>query len=130
MDGLGTYVDRDTAIAMAKRDTPLRWVESVEGSSALPFRHMITGRDQTQRRIVVWVKTSVSQSVYVDELITPARALAVAEATGFKPGVEPKTVLGHLMGQKQDVYWRVSNGSQSVVIDAKTGEVIRDRPGA
>jgi hypothetical protein len=121
---LGAYVDGETAIAIAKRDTPLRRLITIQGSSELPFRHVISGRDEADRVLVVWVNTAVTESVYLDELIPAHRAMALAEAAGLKLGGSPTVTLNHLIGQGETIYWRVSNGPQVVNIDAKTGQVI------
>lgn len=124
-DGMGTHVDRETAIAVAKRETPLREVDKVDGSPDLPFRHVITGRDEKGRAIVVWVKTEVTQYVYLDELITKEKAIALAESAGLRPGGGLSAVLGHQIGQDQRVYWRVSDEAHYVWVDARNGKILR-----
>jgi uncharacterized protein YpmB len=124
-DGIGAHVDRDTAVTLARRETPLRGVDKIEGSPGLPFRHAITGRDVKGRAMVVWVKTEVTEYVYLDELITQEKAITLAESAGLQSGGGLSARLGHLIGQDQRVYWEVIDGPHYVWVDARNGEVLR-----
>lgn len=124
-NGIGTHVDQDAAIALAKRETPLRVVDRVGSSPDLPFRHVISGRDEKGRAMVVWVKTEVTQYVYLDELITQEKAITLAEAAGLRTAGGYSAVLSHQIGQDQRIYWHVSDGAHFVWVDARNGEILR-----
>lgn len=124
-DGLGAHVDRETAIAVARRDTPMTEIDKVDGSADLPFRHVILGSDGSGRAMVVWVNTGVTKYVYLDEIITKEQAISLAESEGLETGEGLLAVLGHLVGQDNRVYWHISNGSHYVRVDASSGQVMQ-----
>lgn len=125
-DGVGAHVNRDKAITIAKRQTPLSEIDRVEGSTDLPFRHVINGKDVTGSTVVVWVKTEVTMWAYLDELIPQGEAISLAQAAGLQDAGEGlRAELGHQVGHDERVYWHVSNGAQYVTVDARSGKPLR-----
>jgi hypothetical protein len=52
-------VDRNTAIALAKRDSPLREVNEDQVTRFLPIHRVVIGKDAQGRQLVVWVSGRV-----------------------------------------------------------------------
>lgn len=124
-NGLGAHVDQKTAIRLARESTPLRDVRGVRGSFELPFRHVITGLDEDGRTLVVWVKTEVTQYVFLDEVISQDHAIAVAERLNISSASIRRVYLDHLIGQEQTVFWFVGNDRRYVWIRADTGDPLK-----
>ena len=128
VDGMGAHVDQRTAVEIAVRNTPLTKVDKVEGSIELPFRHLLSGRDQMDRKLVVWVSTEVTHFVYLDEIISSEAAVQAATQAGLVCTEACTATLGHKMNQARTVYWHVSSGGKVVRIDAQSGQVLTDTP--
>lgn len=124
-DGLGGFVDREQAITIAQRETPLRTIDRVVASDELPYQHRILGWDESGRYLIAWVNTDVIAYAYDDELITPEEALRVAVAAGLATEPAVGVSLGHTFEPEPRVYWSFSHGPHFVWVDARNREILR-----
>lgn len=117
-------LDPEAAQKLAIEKTPMTEVTSVDGSHTVPFRHMIRGRDQDGRELIVWVATDITRQIYVDQMLSRDRALEIAAENGISKADVKTVQLGHMFGQGDSVYWDVDDGCIYVQIDVVSGDVL------
>jgi uncharacterized protein YpmB len=124
--GQGQPVNRDTAIALAKRDSPLREVSEDQVTQFLPIRRVVIGKDEQGRQLVVWVRGGVERYVYLDQIKLTSReqVMAVAAKQGVTPEQVRHVVLDYLDRGDRPVIWEVVTADKDLWIDAITGEIV------
>jgi uncharacterized protein YpmB len=124
--GQGQPVNRDAAIALAKRDSPLREVSEDQVTQFLPIRRVVIGKDEHGRQLVVWVRGLVERYVYLDQIKLTSReqVMAAAAKQGVTPEQVRQVVLAYLDRGDRPVIWEVVTADKDLWIDAITGEIL------
>jgi uncharacterized protein YpmB len=122
----GVPMSQDQAIALAKRETPLREVNRAEPTHFLPIRHVITGTDEKGREVVVWVRAGIEKTVYLDQLQVRSKESAISLSTQF--GINRSQIthveLGYLDRDGQPIVWHVVTPERQLMIDATTKALV------
>lgn len=116
-------VDRDAAIAVAKRASPLRVVDHSDTTRLLPIQHFLLGTDESGRQIAVWVRRGVERYVYLDELKVQTREAALAVA-GVPSDQATAVILDYLERDSRPFIWQIVTPGKEIWLNASTGEIV------
>ena len=75
---------------MAREGSPLTEVTSADKYTAPPTVHVIRGKDQDGRELIVWVYTTVIRYAYADLLISEEEAREIAREAAGRPVRRPQ----------------------------------------